>query len=158
MSNFLQLLFLISITLLSCSLFSSDLVEENPSLPSLCPLDTCQKVTIELGMPGYNYSAPFTFYKWKDWGTGLEVSWTDGGMTIFYTFPNHRICHPQFRICKEETANQPDRDCKCNWQEIESCPKNLPDRQAGNTITVTLDSCLWGQTTLFLELFLVDHD
>lgn len=143
MRKHLYFLFFISIAFLSCSHFSSDLPEQFSSEISPCPIDTCRKVSIELSMQGLNYSAPFTCYEWKDWGTGLEVSWTDGGRILFFTFPNHRICKPFFRICAEEVYD-------CEWQTIEDCPRN-------NALTVTLDSCLFGQPTLFLDVFLIDQ-
>ncbi len=145
MKTLLQFIFLIAIIALSCSNFSPDKELPLQEIPQTtpCPIDTCQNITIELGMPGYNYSAPFTCYEWTDWGTGLKVDWTNGGRVLFFTFPNHRICNTQFRICAEEV-------CNCIWQPIESCPKN-------NTLTAVLDSCLFGQPTLFLDLFLQDQ-
>ena len=86
-----------------------------------------------------------------DWGTGLEVDWTDGGRILFFTFPNHRICNAQFRICAEELADRLGGVCSCDWQTIESCPRN-------NILTVALDSCLYGQATLFLDVYLVDNE
>ncbi|MFK8005649.1 MAG: hypothetical protein AB8H03_04730 [Saprospiraceae bacterium] len=142
MKTLLQIILLLSIHTLSCSNYSAELSSDFQSL-SPCPLDTCQKVSIELGMPGYNYSAPFTCFEWTDWGTGLEVSWTDGGRILFFTFPNHRICKPLFRICVEKV-------CNCEWQTIEDCPRN-------NTLTINLDSCLYGQAILFLDVFLIDQ-
>lgn len=143
MKKLLQGIILLSILTLSCSNYSTELSSDFQSL-SPCHIDSCQKVSIELGMPGYNYSAPFTYYEWTDWGTGLEVDWKDGGRVLFFTFPNHRICNSEFRICTEEV-------CDCIWQPIESCPKN-------NALTVALDSCLYGQTTLFLDVYLIDND
>lgn len=137
-----------SIFLFSCYNIPSDFPEpeesilETQSLKSSCPIDCCQVVSIELSMPEYNYRAPFTCYKWTDWGTGLEVNWADGGRILFFTFPNHRICNPVFKICAEDI-------CNCEWQPIKDCPRN-------NTLTVPLDSCLYGQTTLFLDVHLVD--
>ena len=117
-------------------------ISEARAIKNTCPIDCCQIATIELSLLGYNYSAPFTCYEWTDWGTGLNVSWTDGGRIMFFTFPNHRICNSEFRICAGDV-------CDCKWQPIESCPKN-------NTLTVALDSCLFGQPTLFLDVFLQD--
>jgi len=107
-----------------------------------CPLDTCTKVIIELSLQGYNYYAPFTCYEWTDWGTGLEVNWTDGGKILFFTFPNHQICQSEYRICYEEQTNY-------KWQSIEDCPRN-------NSLTVALDSILLDKTTLYLDVFLQD--
>jgi len=142
MRTLLQFILLLSILTLSCSNYYSE--PSGIKAHSPCPIDSCKKISIELGMPGYNYSAPFTCYEWVDWGTGLDVNWTDGGRILFFTFPNHRICNSEFRICAEEV-------CDCYWQTIENCPKN-------NAFTVSLDSCLYGQTTLFLEVFLIDND
>jgi len=150
MKKLLQGILLLSILTLSCSNYSTELSHDFQSL-SPCPIVTCQKVSIELGMPGYNYSAPFTCYEWTDWGTGLKVDWTDGGSVLFFTFPNHRICNSKFRICTEEPADRLGGLCDCIWQPIESCPRN-------NALTVTLDSCLQNQTTLFLEVYLIDND
>ena len=142
MRKLLHFTFFISITLLSCSLFSSDLPIERTSETILCPLEDCQKVSIELSMQGLNYAAKFTCYEWTDWGRGMEVDWKDNGRVLFFTFPNHLICNSEFRICAESI-------CTCDWQPIESCPRN-------NTLTVALDSCLFGQSTLFLDVFLQD--
>lgn len=142
MRKHLHLIFFLSITILSCSLFSYDLPVYESNSISLCPLDSCQKVSIEMSMQGLNYSAPFTCYNWTDWGTGIDVGWTDGGKILFFTFPNHRICNSQYRICAEEQMIY-------NWFPIESCPRN-------NTLTVPLDSLLFGQPTLFLDVFLQD--
>lgn len=141
MRTLLQSIFFLSIIALSCSNHSSEFPEQIES-QSPCPIDTCRKADIELSLQGLNYSAPFTCYKWTDWGTDMEVDWSDGGRILFFTFPNHRICNSEYRICAEEV-------CECNWQPIESCPKN-------NTLTVPLDSCLFGQSTLFLDVFLQD--
>ncbi len=142
MRKLLLVTFFFSISILSCSLFSA--AEEFP-LQEIrgCPLDACQKVSIELSLQGLNYAAPFTYYEWTDWGTGLEVDWKDNGSILFFTFPHHRICKSEFRICREEQTD-------CKWQPIESCPRN-------NTLTVLLDSCLFGQPNLFLEVFLQDQ-
>ena len=131
----------LSILIFSCSFSTSEPIEPSQERAP-CPLDTCTKVIIELSLQGYNYYAPFTCYKWTDWGTGLNVDWTDDGRVLFFTFPNHRICNSEFRICAEEV-------CDCKWQPIESCPRN-------NTLTVALDSCLFGQPNLFLDVFLQD--
>ena len=141
MRTILQSLFFFSIIVLSCSNHSSELPVQIDS-QSPCPIDTCQKAAIELSLQGLNYSAPFSCYEWADWGTGMEVNWSDGGRILFFTFPNHRICNSEYRICVEEI-------CECNWQPIESCPRN-------NAITIPLDSCLFGQSTLFLDVFLQD--
>lgn len=142
MRKLLHFTLFFSIFVLSCSLFSSDLPTEEPINPIPCPLDSCQKVAIELSLQGYNYHAPFTCYEWTDWGNGMQVYWTDGGRILFFTFPNHRICNSEYRICAEEV-------CDCQWQPIESCPRN-------NTLTLALDTCLFGKSTLFLDVFLQD--
>ena len=145
----IQTILLFSILTLNGSNYSSE--QDVPNLQSSCPIDTCQKVTIEFSLQGLNYAAPFTCHEWTDWGTGLKVDWTDDGRVLFFTFPNHRICHSEYRLCAENL-------CGCNlpnekeaWQAIENCPRN-------NTLTVALDSCLFGQATLFLELYLVDNE
>ena len=143
MRKLLHVTFFFSISILSCSLFSSDLPIDDPVNPIPCPLDSCQKVSIELSLQGLNYAAAFTCYEWTDWGNGLQVDWADSGRILFFTFPNHRICDSVYRICAED-------QCDCHWQPIESCPRN-------NTFTVTLDSCLFGQSVLFLEVFLQDQ-
>jgi hypothetical protein len=114
------------------------------------PPDYCLVNTIELSLPGYNYRAPFTSFKWKDWGDGLEVNWTDGGRIMYFTFPNHRICQPQFRICTKEDFQPTTNDCNCDWQPILDCPRN-------NSLTVHLDACLYGQETLFVHVYLLDE-
>ena len=144
MRKLLHFTLFISITILSCSLFSSDLPIEETSDVAPCPLDTCQKISIELSIQGLNYAAKFTCYEWTDWGTGMEVDWKDNGRILFFTFPNHRICSSEFRICAEDI-------CDCVWQTIKGCPRN-------NTLTVGLDSCLFGQSTLFLDVYLVDNE
>ena len=154
MRALLQTIFLFSILTLSCSNYSSEqelCFQDILKFQTLCPIDTCQKTTIELSLQGLNYSAPFTCYKWTDWGTGLEVDWTDGGRILFFTFPNHRICNSEYRICAEDI-------CDCNllaekegWLPIEGCPRN-------NTLTISLDSCLFGQATLFLDLYLIENE
>jgi len=149
MRTLLHFIILLSLLTLSCSNYYSESSEIKAHAP--CPIDYCKKVSIELGLQGYNYSAPFTCYEWLDWGTGLEVSWADGGRILFFTFPNHRICNSQFRICAEEPVDRLGGICNCDWQPIESCPRN-------NALTVSLDSCLYGQTTLFLDVYLVDND
>jgi hypothetical protein len=142
MRKHLHVTLFLSINLLGCSLFSADLPASEPAIPIPCPIDSCQKVSIELSLQGLNYSASFTCYEWTDWGTGLYVDWRDGGRILFFTFPNHRICKPEFRICTES-------QCDCIWQPIESCLRN-------NTLTLALDTCLFGQPNLFLDLFLED--
>lgn len=142
MRKLLYLTFLLAIGMLSCSLFSSDLPSGNSTQTPPCTLDSCQKNSIELSLQGLNYSAPFTCYEWTDWGIGMEVSWTDNGRILFFTFPNHRICIAEFQICAEDS-------CNCDWQPIEDCSRN-------NTLTVALDSCLFGQATLYLDVFLQD--
>ena len=142
MIKLLHVTFFFSMFILGCSLFSADLPLDEPINPTPCPLDSCQKVSIELSFQGLNYAAAFTCYEWTYWGTSLEVDWEDGGKILFFTFLHHRICDSEFRICAED-------QCDCNWQPIESCPRN-------NTLTVALDSCLYGSSTLFLDVFLQD--
>jgi len=143
MRKLLHLFFFLSYIILSCSHFTSNELPEEPPNIINCLLDSCQKATVELSMQGLNYSAPFTCYEWTNWGTGLQVDWTDGGRILFFTFPNHRICNAEFRICAEDV-------CDCFWQPIESCPRN-------NTLTVALDTCLFGQSTLYLDVYLQDN-
>jgi len=153
MKTLLRYLLFFSVAYVSCSSNSpkDETFKEETNVLFPCPLDSCQKVSIELSMPGYSYSAPFTCYEWTDWGTGLKVDWTDNGRTLFFTFPNHRICKPQFRICAEEICNCDLPAVEAGWQPIEDCPRN-------NTITFYLDSCLQMQTTLFLETYLIDNE
>ena len=150
MRKLLHLPFLFSLFILSCSLFSADLPDGDSVKPIPCPLDSCQKVSIELSLQGFNYAAPFTCYEWTDWGTGLEVDWKDDGKILFFTFSYHRICKAEFRICGEEPADRIGGQVDCNWQPVESCPRN-------NTLTVALDSCLFSSSTLFLDVFLQDQ-
>ena len=138
MKKLLHFTFFLAILILSCS----NLSEENSLNKVPCPLNSCQKTSIEVSLQGLNYSAPFTCYEWINWGTGMNVGWTDNGRILFFTFPNHRICNADFRICAEDI-------CNCEWQPIEDCSRN-------NTLTVALDSCLFGQATLYLDVFLQD--
>ncbi len=133
----LHFIFFLSIIIFSCSFSTSEPIE-----PAPCPIDTCTKVIIEFSLQGYNYYAPFTCFEWTDWGTGLEVSWTDGGSILFFTFPNHRICQSEFRLCYEEQTD-------CEWKLIEDCLRN-------NSLTLNLDSMLLEQSTLYLDVFLQD--
>ena len=141
MRKHLLFILLLSIIIFSCSFSISEPIEPSQE-QALCPLDTCTKVIIEFSLQGYNYYAPFTCFEWTDWGTGLEVSWTDGGSILFFTFPNHRICQSEFRLCYEEQTD-------CEWQLIEDCPRN-------NSLTLNLDSMLLAQSTLYLDVFLQD--
>lgn len=71
MRKLLHVILFLSINLLGCALFSADLPASEPAILIPCPLDSCQKVSIEFSLQGLNYAAAFTCYEW----TAGELAW-----------------------------------------------------------------------------------